>query len=57
MNTADLKKLALPAVIGGLVALAGAGWVLHEFWSLSIARGGGKYAEQLPPVQVPRPAQ
>lgn len=57
MNTAALKKLALPAVIGTLVALAGAGWLLAEFWFLSISRGGGKYAEQLPPIRVPKPVR
>ena len=55
MNTALLKKLAIPATIGSLLAAAGTAWILREFWSLSIMRGGGKYAETLPPIVVPKP--
>jgi hypothetical protein len=54
MNISDLKKLALPATLGALIAAAGAAWVLHEFWSLSIGRGGGKYEDSLPAIVVPK---
>lgn len=54
MNVSALKKLALPATLGALIAAAGTAWILYEFWSLSIGRGGGKYEDTLPPIVVPK---